>query len=106
MIVKKYNKLVRDKIPEIIENSGRKAVVEKVSEEAYILLLHKKLEEECKEYIENKDVKELVDLVEVIRAILEYNSVPVKEFEKMRIEKAVNRGTFKERYLLKEVIEG
>lgn len=106
MNVKKYNKLVRDKIPEIIENSGRKAIVEKVPEEAYYMLLNEKLDEERKEYLESLRVEELADLVEVIYAILEYKKVSIEDFEAMRIEKAAKRGTFKERILLKEVIEG
>lgn len=106
MIVKKYNKLVRDRIPEIIENSGRKAIVEKASEEAYIMLLREKLNEECKEYQESKNTEELADLMEVIYAILDYNDVSIEEFENIRQQKVANRGAFKERYLLKEVIEG
>jgi len=106
MNVKMYNKLVRDKIPEIIENSGRKAIIEKVSDEQYYKLLNEKLDEERKEYLESLRVEELADLVEVIYAILEYKKVTVEDFEKMRIEKAAKRGAFKERILLKEVIEG
>ncbi|HHW21399.1 MAG TPA: nucleoside triphosphate pyrophosphohydrolase [Clostridiaceae bacterium] len=106
MNVTKYNKLVRDKIPEIIEKSGRKAITEKVSEEAYYMLLNEKLDEERKEYLESLRVEELADLVEVIYAILEYKKVSIEDFERMRIEKAAKRGTFKERILLKEVIEG
>ncbi|MGI6622341.1 MAG: nucleoside triphosphate pyrophosphohydrolase [Clostridiaceae bacterium] len=106
MNVTKYNKLVRDKIPEIIEKSGRKAITEKVSEEAYYMLLNEKLDEERKEYLESLRVEELADLVEVIYAILEYKKVPIEDFEAMRIEKAAKRGAFKERILLKEVIEG
>jgi predicted house-cleaning noncanonical NTP pyrophosphatase (MazG superfamily) len=106
MIVTKYNKLVRDKIPEIIEKSGRKAIIEKASEEAYYMHLNEKLDEERKEYLSNLRVEELVDLVEVIYAILEYKNVSIEDFEKMRMEKAAKRGTFKERIILKEVIEG
>lgn len=106
MNVTKYNKLVRDKIPEIIEKSGRKAITEKVSEEAYYMLLNEKLDEERKEYLESLRVEELADLVEVIYAILEYKKVPIEDFEAMRIEKVAKRGAFKERILLKEVIEG
>ena len=106
MVVKKHNKLVRDRIPEIIENSGRKAVVEKMSKEASILLLRNKLEEECREYLEDRNIDELVDIVEVIYAILEYSNVSITDFEEMRRQKAAKRGAYKERYLLKEVIEG
>ncbi len=100
-----YNKLIRDRIPEIIEKSGNKAVVERVGEEKYISLLNEKLSEELKEYLESQNVEELADLVEVIYAILDYKKVLIKDFEAIRQQKAARRGAFKERLLLKEVIE-
>lgn len=106
MIVKKYNKLVRDKIPEIIEKTGKKAVFEKVSQEDYIRLLNDKLGEELQEYMECQSLEELADMVEVIYAILDQKQISLKEFENIRLQKATQRGTFKERLLLKEVIEG
>lgn len=42
-----YNKLVRDKIPEIIKSSGKKAYYHILKEEEYLLELDKKLNEEC-----------------------------------------------------------
>lgn len=100
-----YNKLVRDKIPQIIEQSGKKAVVEKVTDEAYIKLLNEKLGEELKEFMESQSVEELADLVEVIYAILEYKKIGIEDFEAIRQNKNNNRGAFKEKLLLKEVIE-
>lgn len=105
MSIKKYNKLVRDKIPQIIEQSGKKLVVEKLSDEAYINYLNSKLGEELSEYTENESVEELADLVEVIYAILDFKKVSIEEFEKIRNDKVEKRGSFKERLLLKEVIE-
>ena len=106
MNVRIYNKLIRDKIPEIIEKSGNKAVVAKVSEEENINLLNEKLGEELKEYLESQSIEELADLVEVIYAILDSKKVSIKDFEAIRLLKAAQRGAFKERLLLKEVIEG
>lgn len=100
-----YNKLVRDKIPQIIEQSGKKAVVEKVTDEAYIKLLNEKLGEELKEFMESQSVEELADLVEVIYAILEYKKIGIEDFEAIRQSKNNKRGAFKEKLLLKEVIE-
>ncbi len=100
-----YNKLIRDRIPEIIEKSGNKPVVEKVGEEKYISLLNEKLGEELKEYLESQSVEELADLVEVIYALLNSKRVSLKDFEAIRLQKATERGAFKERLLLKEVIE-
>jgi len=101
-----YNKLIRDKIPEIIEQSGKQAIIEKVTGEEYMKLLNEKLCEELKEFMESQSVEELADLVEVVYAILDYKNVSIKDFETIRQQKATKRGTFKEKLLLKEVIEG
>lgn len=105
MNIIKYNKLIRDRIPEIIEASGKKAVVEKVEGEKLLDLLNKKLFEELKEYEESGEVEELADLVEVVQAILDYKEVSIEEFNKMREKKNVTRGAFKEGLLLIEVVE-
>ncbi|MGI6066940.1 MAG: phosphoribosyl-ATP pyrophosphohydrolase [Bacillota bacterium] len=105
MTITTYNKLIRDKIPEIIEQSGKKAVVEKLDDGRYLNMLNNKLSEELSEYLDGNNVEELADLVEVIYAILELKGVPLVEFEKIRKEKVEARGAFQKRLLLKEVIE-
>lgn len=100
-----HNKLVRDKIPEIIENAGKTAVTEIVSEAEYIQLLDTKLNEECSEYQESKEIEELADMLEVIYAIAEARGSGVENLEAIRREKADKRGRFKDRIFLKEVIE-
>lgn len=105
MNVIKYHKLVRDKIPEIIEKSGKKAIIEKLDDKGYIDLLNKKLGEELREYLKSGRVEELADIVEVIYAILDFKKMSVSEFEEIRLDKVNKRGAFKERLLLKEVIE-
>jgi predicted house-cleaning noncanonical NTP pyrophosphatase (MazG superfamily) len=101
----KYNKLVRDRIPEIIEKNGKKAIVEELEPQAYKKYLDQKLEEELKEYFEADSVDELADLVEVVYAILKYKGVDIKDFENIRKKKAEERGAFDKRLLLKEVVE-
>lgn len=59
----KYDKLVRDKIPEIIEKSGKKCVVEVMDKEIYIQYLDRKLNEELAEYQSDKSIEELADLL-------------------------------------------
>lgn len=105
MRVKKYNKLVRDRIPEIIEKSGMRPVVETLDDEAYKKYLHEKLGEEMQEYLESDNVDELADLVEVIYALLDYKGMSINNFEELRKKKAVERGAFSRRLLLKEVVE-
>lgn len=102
MIIK-YDKLVRDKIPKIIEQSGKKAVVKRLDDKNYLSKLNEKLGEEIKEYLASGEIEELADLVEVIYAILDFNGVSLDEFEKIRQNKVNERGAFKERVFLKEV---
>ena len=67
-----YNKLVRDKIPEEINNmEGRNATFRIMEDEEYSKELNRKLLEECHEFIEENDSEELADVMEVIEAIVE-----------------------------------
>ncbi|MZQ76091.1 MAG: phosphoribosyl-ATP pyrophosphohydrolase [Peptoclostridium sp.] len=100
-----HNKLVRDRIPEIIEKSGKRAVTEILSDEEYMELLNKKLMEEVQEYLESGTVEELADIGEVMHAIMDLKGIALEEFQRVRMEKLEQRGGFKERILLKEVIE-
>jgi len=99
-----YDKLVRDKIPEIVESKGSRAIVEVLDTGDYQKYLDIKLGEELKEYLEDGSVEELADLVEVVYALLDCKGVSLEEFEKIRIAKVEERGAFKKRLLLKEVI--
>ena len=103
MSTKVYNKLVRDRIPEIIEASGKSCTWETLSDEQYIELLNKKLQEEVAEYLESGTVEELADIGEVMHAILDYKGIPLTEFQRVRNEKLRERGGFAKRILLKEV---
>lgn len=101
----KYDKLIRDKIPYIIEQSGKKAVFETLDDDNYKKHLDIKLTEELDEYLESGNVEELADLVEVIYALLDTMDIDISEFEIIRREKVEKRGAFRKRLLLKEVIE-
>ena len=70
MPTKTYHKLVRDRIPEIIEADGKTCVCETLSDENYISLLDQKLNEELAEYQESKSLEELADLLEVMQAVV------------------------------------
>ena len=62
----KYHKLVRDRIPQIIESQGKTCVTEVLSQEVYLQMLDEKLNEELAEYQESKSLEELADLLEVM----------------------------------------
>lgn len=100
-----YNKLVRDRIPEIIEASGKACVTEILSNEGYLKMLDKKLDEELTEYHKDQNIEELADLLEVIRACAVARGYSVEELEQVRAEKVIKRGGFEKKILLKEVTE-
>lgn len=102
MAVKVYNKLVRDKIPEIIEADGRKCKTEILSEEAYLKMVDAKLDEELAEYHKDQNIEELADLLEVIYAAAQARGYSVEELERLRVAKVEKRGAFQKRILLKE----
>lgn len=101
----KYSKLIRDKIPEIIEKDGKNVIVKELNDEEYINALNLKLEEELEEYKESGKVEELADIIEVIYGILAYKGISIGEFNKIRQKKAEQRGAFKRRLMLMEVME-
>ena len=78
--MKVYNKLVRDKIPDIILKDNELPVTRILDDEEFIKELNKKLQEEVNEYLEGENVEEMVDILEVIRAILEYKSSKISKF--------------------------
>ena len=101
----KYNKLVRDRIPDIIEADGKTCVCEVLSDEVYLRLLDQKLNEELAEYQESKSLEELADLFEVMRAVVKARGWTMEKLEQVRADKAARRGGFDKKILLKEVEE-
>ena len=101
----KYNKLVRDRIPEIIEASGKSCVTEILSDEAYLRMVDAKLDEELAEYHSDQNIEELADLLEVIYAAAMARGYTLEQLESVRAAKAEKRGAFANKILLKEVIE-
>lgn len=101
----KYNKLVRDRIPEIIEASGKKCLCSTLSDEEYLAMLDAKLNEELAEYQESKSMEELADLLEVIRAVAAARGSSIEEVEVIRRDKAAKRGGFEKKILLTEVCD-
>ena len=93
MHVKLYHKLVRDRIPEIIEADGKICICETLSDSDYIDLLDQKLNEE------------LADLLEVMQAVVKARGWTLEELEQLRADKAARRGGFEKKILLKEVRE-
>ena len=105
MPTKTYYKLVRDRIPEIIEADGKTCVCETLSDEDYLTLLDQKLNEELTEYQESKSLEELADLLEVMQATVKARGWTLEDLERVRADKAAKRGGFEKKILLKEVRE-
>ncbi|MBE5738139.1 MAG: phosphoribosyl-ATP pyrophosphohydrolase [Clostridiales bacterium] len=104
--MKVYNKLVRDKIPAIINaDNGCKAVTRVLDNDEYLDKLNSKILEEVKEYLESGSVEELADLEEVLRGILDAKGVSYEEFESIRQDKVEKRGAFKDKIFLERVVE-
>ena len=96
----KYNKAIRDKIPEIIADSGKKYSLKQLDDISFLSELEKKLNEEVNEYSESKDVEELADLLEVIYRISELRGVNPDELDEIRKDKAEKRGKFESNLFL------
>lgn len=90
-------KLVRDKIPQIIRDDGKKPMIEILSEEEYLTELDKKLNEEVAEYQADKSLEEMVDVLEVLFAICEARGHSVDELMRVREEKREKHGGYRER---------
>ena len=105
MPAKSYHKLVRDRIPEIIEADGKTCICKTLSDEDYLHLLDEKLNEELAEYQESKSLEELADLLEVMWAVVTARGWTLEDLERVRAEKAAKRGGFEKKILLKEVLE-
>ena len=112
MKVIKYDKLIRDNIPTIIENAGKTCVYEVMDDNKYMDKLSEKLQEEVLEYSQEQKnnnvsaaIEELADIEEIILALLAKYNVSLEEFDDVRRRKVKKNGAFDNKYLLKEVRE-
>ena len=96
----RHNKAIRDKIPQIIESSGKNCNVKKLSDSEFLAELEKKLVEELNEYQESKDVEELADMLEAIYRISELKGTNPDTLDEIRREKAEKRGKFDDNLFL------
>lgn len=90
-------KLVRDRIPEIIRNDGKKPIIEILSNQDYLKELDKKLNEEVAEYQADKSIEEMADILEVLFAVCEARGHSVEELLQVKEFKREKRGGFKDK---------
>ncbi|MDI4647880.1 nucleoside triphosphate pyrophosphohydrolase [Cohnella hashimotonis] len=102
-----YNKLVRDRIPQVLEAKSLAYRTRILDEEEYIKELVTKLKEESAEYFAAQNPKdsleELADILEIIRALATVHGASWEELEAIRERKAEARGGFHERVYLIDV---
>jgi len=98
----KYNKLVRDKIPGIIQSKGGTSATHIANDKEYWQKLKEKLQEEIKEFVESESIEEMADILEIVDAIIDYKKFDRKELQKIKNEKAKERGKFKDKIILEE----
>ncbi|WP_284035609.1 nucleoside triphosphate pyrophosphohydrolase [Neobacillus sp. 114] len=99
-----YNKLVRDKIPEIIESTGKKCSCKVLNDDEYIKALQEKCYEELDEYVSSttntETLEELADLLEIFHSLADYYGFSIEQVEEIRKRKLEQRGGFKDRIYL------
>lgn len=97
-----YNKLVRDKILEILESKGKPYKSHIADTAEYRTKLREKLTEELAEFDTDNNAEELADILEVVYALADELGSSREELEKLRQQKATERGGFSKRIILEE----
>lgn len=100
-----YHKLVRDRIPEMIEKTGKHCTTRILSDAEYLTFLDEKLNEELAEYQQSKALEELADLLEVMHSVVKARGYSWEELEQLRLQKRACRGGFEKQILLQSVEE-
>ena len=101
--MKVYDKLVRDKIPDVINASGKECEFEIATKEERYEFLEKKLQEEVGEFLEDKNLEELADVMEVLFGLADALGYSEEELMIARDKKREERGGFKDGIVLKSV---
>lgn len=95
-----YNKLVRDKIPELIRQQGQSPILRILEDEDYTKCLEQKLDEEVAEYHRDRNLEELADILEVVFSLAENLGASRNELMNVYQEKNEKRGGFAKRIFL------
>lgn len=105
MSTKIFNKLVRDRIPEIILGKGKQCETKTIEGAELLSALATKLVEEKDEFIEEPSVEELADILEVVYGLIEHHETTLSEVERVRQKKREERGGFQKGVFLVSVSE-
>ncbi len=106
---KEYKKLVRDRIPEIIQKKGGVPETRVLAPVEYLAELKKKFQEELTEYLSAETsearLEEMADIFEVITALNEAEGRDIDTVIAVQQKKRDERGAFKEKIFLESVEE-
>ena len=100
-----HNKLVRDRIPEIIRESGKMPNYRVLSIGEMRTALKEKLQEEITEYFENPSPEEVADIFEVLDCLCFLDKVDLDQIEEVGYQKRIKNGSFDKRIFLESVRE-
>lgn len=98
--MKEYNKLIRDKIPDIIAAKGEKLETHVADGKEFLEKAKEKINEEVLEFLESDQVEELADLLEITYAVAEALGTTEDELNRIRQEKLTKRGGFSKKIIL------
>ncbi len=101
--MKTYNKIVRDKIPEIIDSAGKKFDIHIVNDKKAISYLDIKLDEEVKEFHEDNNLEELADIMEILFSLAKKMGYSEEDLLSKRLQKKESNGGFDANIILTKV---
>jgi predicted house-cleaning noncanonical NTP pyrophosphatase (MazG superfamily) len=100
----KYDKLVRDKIPDILDAHGKNYSIRQCQDDEKFEYLKQKLVEEVDEFLQEPSAEELADIQEVILCISAQMGITRRGLESVRKTKVAQRGAFSDNWILEEVV--
>ncbi|MDR2902755.1 MAG: nucleoside triphosphate pyrophosphohydrolase [Lactobacillales bacterium] len=103
--MKIYNKLIRDKIPEVMDKKGLIYKTRVLTPQEYLIALKTKLDEEVAEYKKDENLEELADIVEVVDHLAQALGGNFDDVLKIKARKVLERGGFEKRLFLEYVNE-
>ena len=103
--ITKYDKLVRDKVPQVLNAKGIKSITRKVEGDEYFARLVAKLREEVEEFAKDVNEEEIADILEVLNAIIPAKGFSKEKIEEIRKKKLDERGGFNEKIILEQTEE-
>lgn len=98
----RYDKLVRDRIPELIREKNQSCSFHVATDEEYRKKLYEKLHEEAEELVADRNAGEVADILEVLDAIMALEGISPEEVSVVKQEKHERRGGFESRIILEE----